>query len=89
MRIGLVILTLVFFSQATLAAKPKKTSDLQTVKYKAPKEINLDSLVIEGQLKRPDLSVVTGESESSRDGLLRLREDFSDRLAEDAGEEIP
>jgi len=59
------------------------------VKYKAGKELNFEQLVIEGQLKRPELSVVTGDSDENGNGLLRLRENFVDRMAEAAGEEAP
>ena len=54
-------------------------------RYKAPREIDLDQAVVEGQLKRPELSVVTGDSDVDRNSLLRLRENFRDRLAADAG----
>lgn len=63
------------------APKPK-------VKYRASQEVNFEQLVIDGQLRRPELSVVTGESGKESKGLLRLRDNFSDQLAVDAGEEI-
>ncbi len=59
------------------------------VKYRPAKDLNFEQLVIEGQLKRPELAVVTGDSDENGNGLLRLRENFTDRLAEDAGEEAP
>lgn len=57
------------------------------VKYKAAKDMNFEELLIEGQLKRPDLNVITGETEQGGNGLLRLRENFVDRMTADAGEE--
>lgn len=60
----------------------------QGVKYKSGKEINFEQLVIEGQLKRPELSVVTGNSDENGNGLVRLRENFVDRMSADAGEEL-
>lgn len=60
-----------------------------TVKYKAGKDLNFEQLIIEGQLKRPELAVVTGDSDENGNGLLRLRENFVDRMAEAAGEQAP
>ena len=59
------------------------------VKYKSGKALNFEQLVIEGQLQRPELSVVTGDSDENGNGLLRLRENFVDRMAEAAGQEAP
>lgn len=58
------------------------------VKYKRGKDVNFEQLLIEGALKRPELSVVTGEDEQGANGLLKLRENFLDRMTADAGEEI-
>ena len=55
--------------------------------YKSGKDVNFEELLIQGQLKRPEVSVVTGNETQGTDGMLRLRENFIDRLAEDAGEE--
>jgi hypothetical protein len=63
------------------AAEPK-------VKYKAGKELNFEQLVIEGELKRPELAVVTGDNDENGNGLLRLRENFLDHMTESAGKEI-
>ena len=59
------------------------------VKYRGGKEINFEKLLIEGQLKRKQITVVTGNAADGTDGLLRLRENFLDRVAMDAGEEVP
>lgn len=59
------------------------------VKYKSGKDIDFEELLIQGQLKRPEISVVTGDNKKGSDGLLRLRENFLDRVASDSGEEIP
>jgi hypothetical protein len=76
------------FGFAVFAA-PSKDAPEPTVKYKAGKELNFEQLVIEGQLKRPELSVVTGDGDEGSNGLLRLRENFVDRMAEAAGEDAP
>jgi hypothetical protein len=57
------------------------------VSYKGGKDVNFEELLIQGQLKRPEVTVVTGNAAQGTDGMLRLRENFIDRLAEDAGEE--
>lgn len=57
------------------------------VKYSAGKDVNFEELLIQGQLKRPEISVVTGNVKDGANGLLRLRENFLDRVTSDAGEE--
>lgn len=52
------------------------------------KDIQFESLLIEGQVQRPDIAIVTGDPGNDLDGLLRLRSDFNDLMAADAGEEI-
>lgn len=52
------------------------------------KNIQFESLLIQGEIKRPDIAIVTGDAGNDMDGLLRLREDFIDLMAQDAGEEI-
>ena len=52
------------------------------------KNIQFESLLIQGQVQRPDISIVTGDGGNDLDGLLRLRENFVDLMAMDAGEEI-
>ena len=74
---------------ATDAAGTDVSAGKSEVKYKAGKDLNFEQLVIEGQLKRPELSVVTGDSDENGNGLLRLRENFTDRMAASAGEEAP
>ncbi len=57
------------------------------VHYSAGKDVNFEELLIQGQLKRPEISVVTGNVKQGADGLLRLRENFLDRVTTDSGEE--
>lgn len=58
------------------------------VRYRKQKKINFEALLIEGQNKRPDLAIVTGNVDDGTDGLLKLRENFIDQVAIDAGESI-
>lgn len=57
------------------------------VRYQAGKDVNFEEMLIQGQLKRPEISVVTGNTKQGADGLLRLRENFLDRITSDSGEE--
>jgi hypothetical protein len=58
------------------------------VKYKGAKDLSFEELLVEGQLRRPELGVVTGDEDQGGQGLLKLRENFLDRLTADAGEEV-
>lgn len=69
-------------SQTMNDKKPNK------IKYKQGKNHNFDSQVVEGQIYRPDLSVVTGDTDMSNMGVLRLRYNFADHLSLEVGEEI-
>jgi hypothetical protein len=72
-------------SASSLLAEDGKKSKLR---YSKGKAIDFESLLIEGQIKRPDISVVTGNMGDDMNGLLRLREDFIDEMAMDIGEEL-
>jgi hypothetical protein len=74
------------------ASPPKKEAasapaPAPKVKFKKGKDVDFEALVIQGQLKRPEIAVVTGDGGQGTDGLLRLRENFADRMAIDFGEE--
>lgn len=85
----LIFVSMLLAGAQSWAATEVENAVQPTVKYKAGKDLNFEQLVIEGQLKRPELSVVTGDSDENANGLLRLRENFVDRMAEAAGEEAP
>jgi hypothetical protein len=57
------------------------------VKYKGAKDLSFEELLIEGQLKRPEMGVITGDEDQTGNGLLRLRENFNDRMTAEAGKE--
>ena len=50
------------------------------VRYKSGKRIDFESLLIEGEKKKADYSVVTGNLGESDFGLLKLRSDFIDKM---------
>lgn len=59
------------------------------VRYKAGQDVNFEKLLIQGQLRKPTVTVVTGSVQQGGDGLLRIRKEFMDRVAADFGEEAP
>jgi len=66
----------------------RNQSSVSQVKYRSGKEIRFDELLIQGQMKRAELSVVTGDPWEVSDGLLRLRENFLDHASLDLSEEV-
>jgi len=80
--LGLVILA------GAAQAVDKPADSASNVRYKKAKDVNFEELLIQGQLRRGEIAVVTGDAQDGTDGLLRLRENFLDRVAVDAGEEI-
>lgn len=56
------------------------------IQYKKAKKVGFESLLIQGERKRADILVVTGDADDDLAGLLRLRENFLDHQAKDFGE---
>ena len=83
-RIILCLLTLSLFATSSFAKEAKTKAP----RYREGKKIDFESLLIEGQKKKADYSVVTGNLGENDLGLLKLREDFLDTMADDAAEEI-
>lgn len=63
-------------------------NEIKKPKYKSGKRIDFESLLIEGEKKKADYAVVTGNLGEDDFGLLKLREDFLDVMADDTQEEI-
>jgi hypothetical protein len=74
-------MTLPSATNAEDAAKSK-------IKYRKGKKIDFKSLLVEGQGKKAVMAVVTGNNGEKDLGLLKLRTNFNDFMAIDAGEEI-
>ncbi len=74
------------FSLAAFAADDQGASNFR---YRSGKTVELDLSQVQGDLRRPEISVVTGDEKEKDNGLLRLRQDFNDRIAIDCGEEMP
>ena len=58
------------------------------IKYKESSRIDFESLLIEGERKKPELSVVTGNTGEKDSGLMVFRKDFTDMMANDFGEVV-
>lgn len=96
-----LILTLIFIVDFTSAnttgsdallelSQPEaEKSKSVKVKYKESGRIDFESLLIEGERKKPELSVVTGNVGEKDSGLMVFRLDFIDTMANDFGEVIP
>lgn len=72
---------LIVSSVSSWAAKaPAKAGKTQNRSH------SFDSQVVEGEVYRPDYSVVTGDAPGEGWGVLRLRADFDDHAATDKEE---
>jgi hypothetical protein len=69
--------------QSTDESKKKRK-----VRYKAGKRHDFDAANIDGKIRKPEISLVTGGERTNDNGLLRLREDWLDRLTIYSGEEL-
>ncbi len=58
------------------------------IKYKESSRLDFESLLIEGERKKPELSVVTGSIGEKDNGILVFRKDFKDTMTNDFGEVI-
>jgi hypothetical protein len=79
------VLVLIVLALATGAFAQEKESG---IRYRKSKDIDFEALLIEGENKKADIAVVTGNLGEDDLGLLKLREDFKDFIANDAGEEV-
>jgi hypothetical protein len=90
----IIILIAFLFSQLAFSAEEVKDETTKeavksvNVKYKESGRIDFESLLIEGERKKPELSVVTGNIGEKDTGLMVYRKDFDDTMANDFGEVI-
>lgn len=77
-----------FAFNSNALAEQGKTKRKGKVKFKASKRIDFESLLIEGERKKPEMAVVTGNLGEKDSGLLKFRKNFHDVLADDLGESV-
>lgn len=81
-RLSLVLLLVAGSAYgATPKAAPAKAKDTKNRKH------DFDAQTVEGEVYRPDYSVVTGDAPGEGWGVLRLRPDFDDHNVSDAAEQ--
>ena len=85
MRKGIVLGIFLLSSLTPVMAEEKTKSH---VKYKSQGRVDFESLLIEGERKKPEMSVVTGNIGEKDSGLLKFRKSFLDVMANDFGETI-
>lgn len=78
--IRMIVLALMLSHAPVFAAKSKGEAKPNT------KNHSFDSQVVEGEVYRPDYSVVTGEAPGEGWGVLRLRPNFEDHAVTDRAE---
>ena len=87
-----MIILLTFLSSSAVfsanEAEVKEVTKTTKIKYKEAGRIDFESLLIEGERKKPELSVVTGNIGEKDNGLMVIRKDFGDMMANDFGEVI-
>ena len=87
----IMILFAFLISLGAYASSESKEGELiknVKIKYKESGRIDFESLLIEGERKKPELSVVTGNLGEKDNGLMIMRADFKDMMANDFGEVI-
>lgn len=84
----IVILLSLILSSTVFAKNTEENKEGVKVKYKESGRIDFESLLIEGERKKPELSVVTGNTGEKDTGLMVFRKDFKDMMANDFGEVI-
>jgi hypothetical protein len=83
MRI-LVLLTLLAIPAASSAQD--KAEQKPTVVYEKRTEINFEDDTIDGDLKRPDGEYVEARRKVSHSNLIRIREDWREKVMQASGE---
>ncbi len=83
MKKALLVLMVLMISLSSFSQEEKKA-----IRYRKSGKIDFEALLIEGENKKAEVAVVTGNNGDKDLGLLKLREDFNDFMANDAGEEV-
>jgi len=75
----------VFTSGKPAAAEDKKAGD-DNVRYNKTTTINFEDDTIEGDLSRPDGEYVEGRKPVKHSNLIRIREEFKQKVMDSVGE---
>jgi hypothetical protein len=68
------------------AAQEKKGEATQKVEYEKKTVINFEDDTIEGDLKRPDGEYVEARQKVDHSNLIRIREDWRDKVMQASGD---
>ena len=79
------ILLAVAFPLAVTAAEPGKQGEAR-VEYEKKTVINFEDDTIEGDLTKPDGEYVEARKKVKHSNLIRVREDFQDKVMQSVGE---
>jgi hypothetical protein len=80
----LIVLSVIAVAFAS-AAQEGKSAD-ETVRYSKTTTINFEDDTIEGDLTRPDGEYVEARKRVKHSNLIRIREEFKDKVMESVGE---
>jgi hypothetical protein len=84
----LMVMTSNFSLLASSETNHEEPAKNVKVKYKESGRIDFESLLIEGERKKPELSVVTGNVGEKDSGLMIMRESFTDMMMNEFGEVV-
>jgi hypothetical protein len=84
MKLVLILILSASFSVFAAPAKKAKKGEGES-----KKNFSFDDQLVEGEVYRPDYSVVTGEAPGEGWGVLRMRPTFADHSTTDAEEKKP
>lgn len=83
-----LLIVFLLFSTTVFGQSAENVPKKPGVKYTGQGRVDFESLLIEGERKKPEMSVVTGNLGEKDSGLLKFRENFLDTMADDFGENV-
>jgi hypothetical protein len=86
MRTLLLPTILAAFALPAVTTAQDKAEPKPTVTYEKRTEINFEDETISGDLKRPDGEYVEARRKVSHSNLIRIREDWRDKVMQSSGE---
>lgn len=91
MASGLVLVAGPLFADEAKDATAKATEEPEKnvkVRYKKRTQVDFSSQNIEGKIRRPETALIEASEAVGDQGVLRLRENFLDKIASFSGEEV-